>query len=293
MRNIILFIVLILIFMGCNNINPIKKDTISVDSVSKIPNDTIIKSDSIQSTFFKQILDYPIINDTSNFIKSLIEFCNLSVEDNVKLNGYGVINSYKKVKLYGSNKDFIFIEYDYRDGCMATYPWKFQMIFTPDGKLIETLEGQRFEFVKIFPNLNPFLLIVVATAKGNGVHYVYKITADTTLENVYEGYSSDAIQTYDAHQDMSVYKPNELKIQFIDENKDGYNDIIFTGKKLMLGKFTKDGFWYEVETINHKKEITYSVNHPGKIIPIRFVFIYNKKNGHFKAKEDYNKKYQF
>lgn len=123
-------------------------------------------------------------------------------------------------------------------------------------------------------------MIVIATAKGNGGHEIYKISADT-LENVYEGYYDYDVQTYDAHEDQSINEPFELNIAFKDENKDGFNDIVFTGQKLMLGKYTKDSSWYDVE--NGK---SFSIENPAERISIKYIFLYDKQTGHFKAKEN-------
>ena len=124
-------------------------------------------------------------------------------------------------------------------------------------------------------------MIVIATAKGNGGHEIYKISADT-LENVYEGYYDYDVPTYDAHEDQSINEPFELNIAFKDENKDGFNDIVFTGQKLMLGKYTKDSSWYDVE--NGKP---FSIENPAERISIKYIFLYDKQTGYFKAKEKF------
>ena len=124
-------------------------------------------------------------------------------------------------------------------------------------------------------------MTVTATAKGNGGHEIYRISADT-LQNVYEGYFDYDIQTYDAHGDLSVFEPHELNIGFTDENKDGFNDIVFTGQKLMLGKYTKDSLWYDVE--NGKP---FTTENPADKISIKYIFLYDKQTEHFRAKQKY------
>ena len=230
---------------------------------------------------FKQVANFPTIKDTAQFIIGLRQTYDLKIHESPVQKEYEKITAFKKVKLYGSDKDFIFVEYDWKVGSMAEFPWKYQLLLTTDGKLVKTLSGQRFDFVKIFPNQNPFLLTVITTAKGNGGHELYKISADT-LENVYEGYYDCNVRTYDACQDLSVFEPNELKIEFKDENKDGFNDIVFSGQKLMLGKYTKDNFWYDVE--NGKP---FSVENPAERIAIKYIFLYDNQTGHFKTKEKY------
>jgi hypothetical protein len=53
---------------------------------------------------------------------------------------------------------------------------------------------------------------------------------------------------------------------------------------------TKNGDWFDTETINGK-EVTYSIDNPFKKIPVEFIFLYDKQTGHFKAKENYTEKY--
>jgi len=173
---------------------------------------------------------------------------------------------------------------------MVEFPWKYQLLLTTEGKLVKTFSAQRYDFVQIFPNQNPFLLVVVATAKGNGGHEIYKISTDT-LENVYEGYYNYKIQTYDAHQDHTIYEPNELTLKIKDYNNDGFNDIAFVGKIVLIQGRTKNGIWFDYEIINGDT-VTYSIDNPFEKIPVEFIFLYDKQTEHFKAKEDYEKKYR-
>lgn len=238
---------------------------------------------------FRQVVDFPIIKDSTKFIKDLRQIFRLEVDESPAQKAIEKITTFKKVKIYGSDNDYFLIEYDYRDGSMASYPWKYQLLLTTDGKLVKLLSGQRFDFVTIFPDQNPFLLTVKATAKGNGGHELYKISADT-LENVYEGYFDYDVRTYDAHGDNKIYEPYELALKVNDFNNDGYNDISFYGKIVLIQGQTKNGDWFDSETINGKT-IKYSVDNPFKKIPVEFVFLYDEQTGHFKAKENYTEKY--
>lgn len=270
MKTLLTLIILILTALGCSNKETPKDEKIHVA-------DTQEKVDIV----FRQVSDFPIIKDSTKFIADLRETFELEVDESPFQKANEKITVYRKVKIYGSDKDYFFIEYDYGDGAGVLFPWKYQLLLTRDGKLVETLSGQRFEFVEIFKNENPLLLTVVGTSKGNGGHQLYKISADT-LENVFEGYYDYHIRTYDAHQDHSVFEPNELKIEISDQNKDGFNDIIFSGHKVMLVKYTKDALWYNVEN-GH----SFTVENPAGRVPVKYVFLYDKHTGHFKAKEKY------
>lgn len=241
------------------------------------------------NSVFRQVDEFPAINDSTKFIKDLRQIFGLEVDESSAQKENEKVTTFKKVKIYGSDKDYIFIEYDYSDGSMASYPWKYQLLLTTDGSIVKSLSRQRFEFVTIFPNQNPFLLTVTATAKGNGGHEIYKITADT-LQNIYEGYFDYAVRTYDAHQDNRIYEPYELNLKVKDFDNDGYNDISFYGKIVLIQGQTKNGDLFDSERINGKT-ITYSVENPFKKVPVEFEFLYDKQTGHFKAKEKYTEKY--
>jgi hypothetical protein len=270
MNSLMTLTILTLTIFGCSN--------------NKAPTDNnspVTETEQQTKEAFRQLADFPMIKDTTKFIRDLRQLFNLEVHESPAQRESEKITAFKKVNLYGSGKDYYFIEYDWKVGSMAEFPWKYQLLLTKEGKLVKSLAVLRFDFVSIFPNQNPFLLTVIASAKGNGGHQLYKISADT-LENVYEGYYDYAIRTYDAEQDLSVFEPNELKIEFVDENRDGFKDIVFTGQKLMLGKYTKDSLWYDVE-----KGKPFSVENPADRIPVKYVFPYDEQTGHFKAKDKY------
>lgn len=267
MKSLLAFVIFSMMVLSCsNNQSPINETPAAPETGDKT---------------FSMVADFPIIKDTSQFILELRQSLELKVHESPAQKEKEKISTYRKVNLYGSDKDYIFIEYDWNTGSMADFPYKYQILLTAEGKLVGALSGRRYELVHIFKNQNPFLMTVVSSSKGNGGHQIFKILADT-LENAYEGYFDSYLQTYDAHQDLSVYQPNELSVTFKDDNNDGYNDIIFSGQKLMLGKYTKDGLWYDVEN-----GIPFSVENPADEISIKYVFLYDQKTGHFKAKEEY------
>jgi hypothetical protein len=278
MKTLLTLTILTLTTFGCANKQTPKDEKLPVP-------ETQAKADTV----FRQVADFPTIKDTTKFIADLRQVFGLEVDESPSQKANEKITTYKKVKIYGSDNDYFFIEYDYGDGCMAAYPWKYQLLLTTEGGLVKSLSGQRFDFVTIFQNQNPFLLTVTATAKGNGGHEIYRISSDT-LQNVYEGYFDYDVQTYDAHEDNKIYEPNELTLKVKDFNNDGFNDISFNGKTVFIQGQTKNGDWFDTETINGK-EVTYSIDNPFKKISVEFIFLYDKQTGHFKAKENYTEKY--
>jgi len=230
--------------------------------------------------------DYPAIKDSSKFIQNIQQAFDLHVHESPVQQQREKITVFKKVKINGSDQEYYFIEYDWKTGPNAGYPWKNQLLLTQEGKLVKILSAEGYEFVSIFPKQNPFLLATLVTGHGNGGHEIYKVTADS-LEDIYGG----NVRTYDAHEDNKIYEPHELQLKIKDYNNDGFNDIAFTGKLVFIQGRSPQGDWYDGTTIDGK-QINYSVDHPFQKIPVEYIFLYDKKSGHFKAKEDYAEKYK-
>ncbi|CAD0005255.1 hypothetical protein [Flavobacterium salmonis] len=279
MKTLLTLTILILTTFGCANKQTPKDEKLPVTETQE-------KADTI----FRQVSDFPTIKDTTKFIADLRKIFELEVDESPFQKANEKITTFKKVKIYGSDNDYFFIEYDYKVGCGAAFPYKYQLLLTSNGKLVKTLSGQRYEFIEIFKNENPFLMTVVGTSKGNGGHEIFKITNDT-LEDVFESNLDYFVRTYDAHEDNSINEPNELNLKVKDYNNDGYTDISFVGKIVLIQGQNKNGDWFDSETMNGKT-VTYSVENPFKKIPVEFVFLYNKRTGHFKARENYTEKYR-
>lgn len=240
---------------------------------------SFIKIDNPEDCVFDELGDYPRIKDTSSFVSKLKRCFHPEIDENSVQQENERISAYQKIRIYGSKKEYYLIEYDYITGANASFPWKVQFILNSEGKLIKQFSALRYELLPVFPNQSPCLLILNVTSKGNGGHEIYRFTSDT-LENIYEGYYDFKTRTYDAHEDMSVFEPNELSISLKDENRDGFNDLLFSGHKLMLGKYSKDSLWYDVEG-----ETGFSVENTAAKLTVKYVFLYDIKSGHFKSEK--------
>jgi hypothetical protein len=239
---------------------------------------------------FELIRQYPIIKDTAAFIDALRKSCQLEVYENAEQQRLQKISYYKKVKLHGSGKSYVLLEYDYAVGSGASFPWKYQVLFNEEGELVQQFSALHFRLLNVFPGKAPLLLTTVATSKGNGGHELYQFRGDT-LENVYEGYYDYHFSTYDAHEDQAIFEPNELNVAASDDNKDGYKDLVFQGKLVLIKGLTDNGDWYDTNEKNGRR-IEYSAANPFKKLPIKLVYLYDPVSGHFKEKEDYEKKYE-
>ena len=263
--------------MSCNQNSQDKKkiqynetanivDTTLKDLIETAKTEPVEKFE-FQNIRFKIEKYYPKVSDTSDFIKALEENCHLySSERNSKS-----LEKFKKIKINGSTEEFYYIEYSYSISSNAEFPGRYQIVLDNTGNFLKAISAVRVDIAKIMPSENPYLFALLSTAKGNGGHEIYRISNDT-LEQIYEGFLGNRPQTYSTGYDNEVNIPYELNHKFSDENSDGLNDVTFFGKvrysKIALGA-------------------------DDKIVPVKFVFLYNKANGHFVEKEDYSEKYKF
>jgi hypothetical protein len=103
------------------------------------------KSENNEDKVFTHASYFPIIKDTSVFIADLRKTFSLEVED--PYSKKQEITTFQKVKIYSSSQDYIFIEYDYKSGSNAAFPWKYQLLLTTEGKLVNKASALRFEFI--------------------------------------------------------------------------------------------------------------------------------------------------
>lgn len=281
---------LLLVVLGCKDVKQAEKPSLAqADTVQNVTLPVTEKKQPVAAGMvFPYLSGYPKIKDSLAFINKLREVAGLVVHESPVQAAKQKITAFKRIKLYGADKDFYLVEYNWAAGSMAGYPWQYQVVFTAEGRPLKVIAGERFELVTIFPKQNPFLLATIVTSRGNGGHRIYKVAADS-LENIYEGYYNYDVRTVCTGHDTYAFAPEELNVSFKDHNKDGYNDIIFSGQKLLLYATTPDGLKYDTRTVNGKSK-PFTPYDPAKRIPVTYIFLYDKASGHFKAKEPYDVK---
>lgn len=239
---------------------------------------------TMQNQIFHYILSYKSKDDSIALITELKQLS--AIFNNGSTINDESIKYYKNKKLFGSDKFYNLLEYSYRTS-ENNNPEKILVLLTHEGKFLQKLFINGLKFLDIFNKQNPFLLTMKKTTKGNGGHILYKISEDK-LEYVLDAYNTEP-RTFDAHQDSSIYEPNELNLVVKDYNNDGYNDIAFKGKIVYIQGQNDKGLWYDFEVIKNEV-VYYSIDNPFKKTPIEYLYFYDKETGHFTALE--NKKIQ-
>ena len=119
MKTLLTLITLTFTTFGCSN-KQTPKDERSI----------VTETEQQTEKVFRHVADFPKINDTASFITDLRQTFDLEVHESPVQKEKEKITAYQKVKLYGSDKDFFLIEYDWKVGSMAEYPWKYQLLLT-------------------------------------------------------------------------------------------------------------------------------------------------------------------
>ncbi len=231
-----------------------------------------------KGSVFIALQNYPEIQDSIGFIRELRRIAKLNIEQSLAQKEQECIRAFEKIKIFGSSREFYLVEYYYRVGSSAGFPWKYQVLFDSAGYWLGTFQGIRYELITADPKQNPYLLLVYSTAKGNGGHVIYTIRNDSL--HLVLNTQEMGIQTYDKHEDMSVFETDELNLSFTDINRDGNLDIVFSGKKLMLGKYTPDSFWYDVE-----QDTPFSRENPASIEQVKYIFFQDPLTGTFQLRK--------
>ncbi|MFT3824951.1 MAG: hypothetical protein QM731_13595 [Chitinophagaceae bacterium] len=228
------------------------------------------------------VKECPVIKDSAVFIAALKANCHLANGANEQ------VTAFKKISLAGSAANYFLVEYSHYDDDTTTTVSKCQLVFNSNGTLLRIFSALQYDLVKIQDKESPYLMLVTANEEGNGTHAFYKIE-NNKLVNVFKGFYEDCPRTYDACQNETVNEPFALNVSFTDVNKDGYKDIVFKGKIVLIQAVTKNGLWYDVKITKGQPQVTYSLDNPFRKIDVEYVFLFNKKDQRFEPMKDYSR----
>jgi hypothetical protein len=233
MKTIFFTIFIVLFLAACKKESKLNYDHVNFDALRGQENyqpDTTEEEvpNLLNKVVLPEIREFPKIANKKLLMEKLRKLIGLT-DTTMHFPEEEILN-YRKVDIRGSKAKLVLLEYRYaKDWASVEFPWKCQFIFKEDGALIETLNGYKYRFINIFPDEKPFLVIINSTARGNGSHSIYKFSNDSLINML--NYSVLFFpKTYDEISCESFANvPAELKITVKDYNKDGYNDLIFTG----------------------------------------------------------------
>lgn len=99
MKTLLTLTILTLTSFGCANEQKTKDEKSPVADTQENAN-----------RIFRQVADFPAIKDTTNFITDLRQNFGLEVDEGPARKANERITTFRKVKIYGSNNDYFFIE---------------------------------------------------------------------------------------------------------------------------------------------------------------------------------------
>lgn len=283
MRNLYVFVVVFL-NIACESPKSIHVKQ-NVDTTQLRPKCEIINQLSLKN----MILNYPVIKDSICFKTKLIEDYDLFVGG--KRIDQTDINYFKKINVCkGNDSSYYLLEFDYHDWSMASHPWKYQLLFNHKAELIKIFYADSLKMLKVFDNEAPMIVEISSTAKGNGAYSFYQFEGDSLI-NIFKGFSEYLPRLVDEHQDHTVNEPAALNYVAIDVNCDGFRDLYFFGKLVLIEEYVPEIGWIGGYTQNDIS-VKYSIDNPYKKIPIEYVFLYDPKLNRFIEKENYFEKYK-
>lgn len=146
-----------------------------------------------------------------------------------------------------------------------------QFFFNEKAQLLQQSTAQKWGFYFLLKEAAPFLVLLNAPPGGEGHHQIMRGTEETLID-IFNPLTDPPLPTFDALPNAFINQPQELELLVIDENQDGWNDLLFVGERLQL----EDG-----------SDKVYTLDKPFQKEPIRWVFLYHPVKQQFLAAENY------
>lgn len=262
-----LFVLLFGLLQSCSSSSSPEKQTtsqpniVASNSSQNIFQDGFDQQKEIYDQVFPWIMDSTFYTDPNLLIEQLGVFYGHKNTDKT------TIVNFERQQLYGLTDSIWFLNCkitldDY--GC--TYPTMHtQYLFNHQGKLIHKNQAAVAQFVPAVIDSLPIYMSLNHDCQGNGQHHFY-IYQQGKLIDVFNVLMNDSPKTYDANPDKGMFRKKHLDFVIQDSNNDGYNDILLTGK------------WLVLENKNGKKA---PPNRPFKAEKVAYHFIYKPTKEYF------------
>lgn len=251
MRNILLLFLASYLLSACNEIGlgSDKKQANAQDSSkNKHPKGTLFDDDSLdieaqRNKVFSPILDSEIRTDKVELLKKLSSFYHLQLGSEIAVSG-----CYSSQIHGGEDSLWVIETIVEKDSSCLPHGRRSQFFFDTKGHLIHLANAAMIQWVAFKKEAAPLLMTLETDCKSKGYHHFYKME-NGELIDIFNVLLENTPPTYDADMadDNISYQPNELDFKLDDRNKDGQNDLIFSGKKQIY----KDGNLQKTESLEY------------------------------------------
>lgn len=264
MRTAIKILLVLMVYLGlvacqasipeANPVTPAKDSVALSNDVSydsTMFEDAITRENKRYEKVFAAILDTAWYQDSARFLQKLDNAYGL-------LNTKGKISKFERALLFGYTDTIYSVEYSIPiDSICENKPHQQQFLFNRDGQLLHQDQATSAQFIEIWEDQAPVLMTLNISCEGKGKHHFYKYENGRLIDifNVFLG-DEQTPYTYLNIADSVCFDPLELKLIIKDLNNDDYNDLLFSGKKIVLKDETgrKYPTWkpYQKELIVYK-----------------------------------------
>jgi hypothetical protein len=235
-KSFILFGLFMIFIISCQeqNTNPESKVTSPSTKTIETGAETLFQSEAEaakqrKSLVFKPILDSLTPKDSA-FIPELVSTYQLEPWSDAE------VVAWEQNALYGYPDSIWFLNIKLpNDSLCLPFGKHYQLIFDLKGHLLYEDSASQASLLKIWADQAPLLMTLVQDCKHQGQHHFFKYEKGMMIDifNVLME-STPATFDQDAESDGFIYKPHQLAIKLEDHNKDGWNDLVFKGQKLIL-----------------------------------------------------------
>lgn len=224
-----------LFLMGCTSTPEATttiNDTPTTELDSTIPVDNIFAEDKQQNwskKIFTPLLDSTFYTNQKVFIEQL------GIYYDKKHLEHTEIIAFESHKVYGITDSIWFINCKTTlDGYGCPYPMMHtQYLFNAKGQLIHKGESLAAKFIPLIQDSISVFSTVQQDCEGNGQHHVYLYQQGQMID-VFNILMETTPKTVDSNPNGGMFQKNYLTLRTKDLNQDGFEDLVLTGKWLVL-----------------------------------------------------------
>ncbi len=158
------------------------------------------------------------------------------------------------------------------DSLCAPFGKHYQLIFNAKGQLIHEDSAAQAELLELWEDQPPLLMTFNHDCNHLGQHHFYKYEKGVLID-IFNVLMESTPPTFDqdATADGIIYQPSMMDLRIEDQNKDGWNDLVFRAQKLILR--------------GPDSSKTYTLWRPYRREAMEYVFLFQKNEDWFVQKQ--------